>query len=75
MHENVSGVIPQWGEWGPWGSCVLQDCGAGSYSRDRTCRDDISGNVIESKACGADDVEEAQCDGNACPSMYLNAVL
>ena len=69
---NISGSNPQWDEWGPWGSCTLQDCGAGYYSRTRTCSDAISGEVIESGACGADDMEEAQCHGSVCPSMQFN---
>ena len=66
----MSDADPEWDEWTPWSTCTVQDCGAGWSSRSRTCRDNLSGDIVDSHACGVDDIDEARCDGVECPSMY-----
>jgi hypothetical protein len=55
-----------WASWSTWSGCT-QSCGTGVRQRSRDCLRD--GIVVETDRCKGNDIEQSNCNNNACPYM------
>jgi hypothetical protein len=56
-----------WASWSQWSGCSAS-CGTGARQRSRDCLRD--GVTVEPSRCKGNDVDQQQCNNNACPFMH-----